>query len=327
MMYGETFDDLGVPVDALKYYSWLAIVGSALATTLSVSAEVVVADLAVSVNKLDDWGATKISDMAAHQAQVITAFASLCNTAVKPRPLLMSSIATRPEFQHRRHVAERLLHANADFYEAVAGSVRPDHLEDERKAGFRYSLDEVALISAYNVKVGPPREQFYDRAARVLNAAEGTPVLLSVLLTPTYPLAVKPGEFVKSRELREFGVTAYKAGSLGFGQNRLVIGRDDSSSAEKLLSQTKIIRRIGAPNAVAELAQVLQLVQWAIDGAPPKVWLSREWEERRLNDDDLRREAVMLYHEYVDSAVAPALARLPFGQELRLAPGPYRRSS
>lgn len=307
MMYGETFDDVGLPVDALKYYSWLSIVSAALVRTRAVTSDVVVADFAVTVNKGREWGAQKISLLADRQIDIVNAFAGLCADSVKPRPVLMSEITRSESFRHRRSVASGLLQTNSKFHDAVVGSVRADHVESERTSGFQYSLDEVALIAAYNVKVGPPREQFYDRAARELNASEGDRQLHSILLTPTFPLALSPGEFVRNRELREFGVTAYKATSLGYARNRLVIGRDGAARAKELIERTKLVRRPGAPNSVTELARVLQMVQWAINGAPPENWLSEGWERQEVTDAELRQEVTNLYARYIDSLVAPAL--------------------
>jgi hypothetical protein len=313
MMYGETFDDLGLPVDALKYYAWLAIVASGLASDRVVTANVLVADLAVAVNYLDQWGADRIADLAEGRVQVIRRFAALCHSGIGPEPVLMSHVAQTDAYKQRRAVAAELLESDQDFRQAVVGSVRADHLDDEQKLGFQYSLDEVALIAAYGVKIGPPREMFYDSAAQVLNKSLGLRPLSSVLLTPAFPLALTPGEFVKNRELREYGVTAYKAGSLGFAKNRIMIDRDTADSVLELATRTRLVRRPGAPNALTELARVLQLVQWAIEGVPPQHWLSQEWEDGRLADDELRREIAALYRHYIDSIVAPALAAVPRG--------------
>lgn len=306
VMYGETFDDQGLPIDALKYYAWLAVAASALAQRVGeVVANVIVADAAVSINKEAEWGAEKIAQLAARQLRTITRFGELCNIGPGPVPILMNQIVVTGPYRDRRATADRLMEMSKEFHESVVGSVRSDHVEEEKESGFRYSLDEVALIAGYDLKVGPPREQFYDRAARILNRSEGRDGPISILLSPTYPLAVSPGEFVKNRELHRYGVTAYKAGSLGFLKNRLVIGRDDSARARDLICNTKLVRRVGAPNAVTELSKVLQLVQWALDGQPPSVWLADEWENHRLDDAALLGEVCDLYTEYIDRIIAP----------------------
>lgn len=309
-MYGETYDDLGLPVDSLKYYSWLVIMTERLAAAnVQVDAEVVIADAAVEVNLGSHWDAAKIKGLAALQRSRVEAFFDLCNNrGPRPKTTLMSTIVATDDYRRRRHQAATLLDESAEFKATVVQSVRADHREKEEIAGYAYSLDEVALISAFNLKVGPPREQFYDAAAAQLNLHDDRQSLVSILLRPSYPLQTSPGEFVRNAELREFGVTAYKAGSLGLGKRRLVIGRDSSTRARELLTATKLIRRAGAPNAVTELASVLQLVEWATCGIEPEEWLATRWTIEGLPDHQLCEEVVSLYSRVIDRVVAPALS-------------------
>jgi len=307
IMFGETYDEHGLPVDALKYYSWLTVVASELSKRREVTANVVVADLAVALNKGRLWGEAVVAGRAARRMAAVSTFSRLCATPSAPVPVLMSELVVQEGFRARRALAQSLLATSDEFREAVVGSVRSDHLAAEEAGGFRYSLDEVALVAAYDVKVGPPREQFYDRAACVLNRCRGGGDLVSVHLGASYPLGVTPGEYVKNRELREFGVTAYKAGSLGFSKFRLVVGRDDGDVAERLVGETRLLRNPAVPNAITELATVLQTVQWAIEGSPAPAWLKTEWEQQRLSDEELRHALVGLYRKYIDGVVAPAM--------------------
>ena len=68
--------------------------------------------------------------------------------------------------------------------------------DDDKLVGMAYAFEEIATIIEYNIKVGPPRERFYDEPARFIAGAIGNPPLSSVYLHPTFPLGVGPDLFL-----------------------------------------------------------------------------------------------------------------------------------
>ncbi len=224
-MYGETFDEFPVPIDAFKYYSWLALVARALTSSgQAASCTVVVADDAVRTNKAMDWGEALIKQRCDQRVAEVEGFLQGCKGGEHVHVELMSEVRRSPSFIERRSQAETLLRTSSAFRDGIVSSVRPERRAAEETKGFSYSLDEAALVSSFELKVGPPREQYYDDAARVLASADGRPELVSVLLAPDYPLALSPGDFMRNDELATYGATPYKAGSHGWRKNRATPG-------------------------------------------------------------------------------------------------------
>ena len=296
VMYGETFDEFPAPIDAYKYYSWLVIVAREVARSGGeIRCSVVVADDAVRTNKSGEWGETLIVDRCERRVEQIETFIEGCFGDTLVHVDLMSDVRKSTRFASRRSRAEELLKSSETFADIIAASVRPDRRAGEAANGFAYSLDEAALVSSFAYKVGPPREQHYDDAARLLSGTEGGPGLVSILLMPDYPLALGPGAFVRNEELARYGATPYKSNSHGWRNNRLTPGVTTPADAQALISRTRLMRRPNVPNPLLSIATTLQLVSWALDGAKPTAWLADEWDQHRLSDDELRSRVLELY--------------------------------
>lgn len=276
-MYGETFDEESVPLDALKYYAWLAILGQLGMLPLGSTLEIVVADKAVELNKADEWGLARIAELRDRRVQEISSCLDMLEAGDTVNVTLMSDIVATDAYRERRATAEKLLSTSESFRSAIRASVRPDRVLIEEEAGFVYSLDEAALVAGYDLKVGPPRETFYDSAASELRTSTDSKLVQSVLLRPAFPFNVPPTEFVRNIELGRYGVTAYKASSMGFGAQRFVLGRDDLDRFIELAAGGSPVRNAKVPDAMVETSIVLQVVEWAVTREPPEDWLAEQW--------------------------------------------------
>lgn len=277
VMYGETFDEFDIPIDALKYYAWLTILSRTARLAGRSECEIVIADTAVTLNKGVLWGAARIAELGARRESSIAQVLAELGADQKVRIVRMSDIVAGEDYQRRRAAAAEMLSVSESFASAVRDSVRPDHLEREEQIGFTYSLDEAALVAGYDLKVGPPRETFYDTAAQELKSSLGEGLLGSVLLRPAFPFDTRPAEFIRNEELGKFGVTAYKASSMGLEEKRLILGRDDVSRLESFLQEPPPPRNRKVPDAIVELSTVLQIVRWARTNQAPYEWIAERW--------------------------------------------------
>jgi len=285
MMYGETYDRFGPTFDALKYYSWLGLASQLLAAEgVPAAAEVVIADTATTRNASADEAEKLLRDGAAHAARMN----QVCTDLGLPvSVILMSSFIDEPPFQERLEEVRKTFAASEVAAESIRQTVPERYRAEEEAKGWVYALEEVATIAPYDIKVGPPRERFYDDPARVVAGEVGWNPLCSVWLRPALPLGLPPSTFVRDRDLGTFGVTPYKAGSLGLQANRVLLDQQMVKSAQELLTATVPIPKPGVPNPMLEFANTCELIRWAAGGPAPEAFPSVRFFAGEAKKDDL----------------------------------------
>lgn len=116
-------------------------------------------------------------------------------------------------------------------------------------------MEEIAIISDYDLKLGPPREKYYDKVAQIYK--NGNP--LGIYVKPTYPLGLNYDYFINHPEIEEFGLTPYKAGSNKLQQNRFVLNNTSRSQLQRFIKTSFISKHPELPNPLKDLYDICQL--------------------------------------------------------------------
>ena len=143
--------------------------------------------------------------------------------------------------------------------ELLAKTVLQNRLKQEEETGFRYGLEEIATGMEFDIKLGPPREKFYDEAAEIISQKMGRNKLGSIYLKPTYPLGQNFAFYLTHPEIEEFGLTPYKAGSNQMQDFRIIIGKTGVKEMKKLIDSTYVPADPKLPNPVADLKLIAQM--------------------------------------------------------------------
>jgi hypothetical protein len=264
-MYGETYDRHRLPFDSLKYYSWLSLAVRHLGELeQEADGTVLIADTATTRNAAPEE-AMPLLDRGRERRDFVGRLLSRLGLAVHVE--LMSSFIDTPDYQEKLAVVRSVAGTHPAFLELIAHSVPEKYRAEEASKGWTYALEEVAAIFSYDLKVGPPREYFYDEPARLVARSLNGPGLTSVLLHPTWPLGLPMSALLRDPELEAHGVTPYKAGSRGLVKHRIMIEPGMTARAEQLLNDTPVIVRAGIPNPLRQFALTCYLVRCAADPA------------------------------------------------------------
>lgn len=259
VMYGETYDRHGLTLDSLKYYFTVAAITNILRSSgAHIDATILIGDIATCRNEQpenhDDLMAIGVA--LAERVRAISGFYGL-NLEI----LLMSEYLNSAAFQERLARIRVAADEHPEIEDYVVQTVPANKVEIERAKGFAYAFEEIATIVEYDIKIGPPREQFYDDPARLIARSLGRPPLLSVYLHPTYPLGLGVDFFFANDEIERYGVTPYKANSKKLAAHRIVLGETPNERIDELIDTSFVGRKPGLPNPVLDLAVIGELAR------------------------------------------------------------------
>ena len=173
---------------------------------------------------------------------------------LKFEPVLMNNIFNNQEFKSRLEAIRSIFNKSEDLKEAAKKTILINKQAQEEKSGFGYALEEVALIMDYDIKVGPPRETFFDHLAKDLGAS-----LCGIYLRPTYPLGLDFDFFINNPEIEEYGLTPYKAGSNKMQDQRVVIGKTSEQTIRELIEKSYVPRSILLANPILDLTCIVAM--------------------------------------------------------------------
>ncbi len=257
-MYGETYDRFGATFDSLKYYFTVALIGRAAGPTAVPS--ILIADIASCRNEPEERH-DELMAIGAAKVNFVRAVSNFYSLGL--RVVAMSEYLDTDAFQDRLRRIRAHAANEQRIFEWVKQTVPASKVAIEQEKDFAYAFEEIATIIEYDIKVGPPRERFYDEPARLIAGAIAVPPLCSVYLHPTFPLGVGPDLFLSSPEIEEFGVTAYKAGSKGLEKNRIILGQTSQERLAALIQRSFVSKKREVPNPVLETAVVAEMArQW-----------------------------------------------------------------
>lgn len=257
LVYGETYDQYGQTVDSLKYYFFLALLKQALKQKgLNISATVIIGDLHAVKNKLVQNREELLSD-AASRVRFIEKLNGIYGLELSP--ILMSEMCKTDEFQNRLHKIHPIFQSSPELKKIAKKTVLQNRINQEEKVEFAYTVEEVALILGFDIKIGPPREIHYDTIARSLGTHVSNKDFTGLYLQPTYPLGLGFNFFVNNPEIEEYGVTPYKAGSNRLQNNRIILGSTTSAQVQQLIQQSFISSNVELPNPVMDIYLIAQM--------------------------------------------------------------------
>jgi hypothetical protein len=259
IFYGETYDNYGNTIDSMKYYFFV----SELAKTLKqkgveVDPIILIADTAACRNVSPDLE-RKYMRLGDDRAGFVEKANEVYGLGL--RILRMSEYIHTKEFQDERERIMQICKADPNLMTGVEKTVPESKIEEERKKGFMYSFDEIATIMDLDIKVGPPREDLYDNIARELAMREGKAPLMSLFLTPTFPVGKNWAYFFAQDGIEDHGITAYKAGSKRLQEFRMLPGRITAEQAKSLIENSFISTDPTLPNPVLDVGIICEMAR------------------------------------------------------------------
>jgi len=251
LVYGETYDEFGPTIDSLKYYFFVALLKRELEKMGTVvDATIIVGDLHSTMNKL-------VKDKEALLGESAQRLQFVCKISdrfkLNLKPVRMSELFQETSFSERLKTIRPAFENSPELREVARTTVLRNRLKQEEQVGFQYTLEEVSLITGYDVKIGPPREAQYDRIARSVGSSVGNKDFCGLYLTPAYPLGVGFDYFISHPEIEEYGLTPYKAGSNKLQANRILLGKTGRATCKELISMSFTPINPALPNAVFDL--------------------------------------------------------------------------
>ncbi len=264
MLYGETFDGKGNPLDSLKYYLFVSALSKAIKSSYQVDVEstILVADLGVYRNYPEE--VQEYKKYAASREAFARKVKEVYKCSYDVR--LMSEISDTPEFRQRFGRVSEISNLDAELMGMIRKSVPEDRLEAEAKRGYKYPFEEIATILGLDVKVGPPREQLYDDIANSMLPHFNVSPLLPIYLTPTYPVGTNFAAYTSSPATKQYGLTPYKVGSSGMTAHRIVLGVTSVQEAKRLIDETQISSSATKPNPVCDILVLADLARQHLEG-------------------------------------------------------------
>ena len=250
IIYGETYDEYGLTIDSLKYYLFLSLLHKTLEDMgIKVESFVIIGDLHSVKNKIVQNKDGLLSEAHARLVQVNKIKSKL---ELKFEPVLMSNIFGDPMFKNRLETITPIFNKSEELKELAKKTILQNRQAQEEKTGFEYTLEEVALIMNYDIKIGPPRETYFDQLAQKLGSG-----LKGIYLRPTYPLGMNFDFFINNPEIEEFGLTPYKAGSNKMQECRIILGKTSEQDIKNLINNSFIPRDMFLANPILDLACIV----------------------------------------------------------------------
>ncbi len=286
IFYGETYDEEGHPIDSMKYYFFVSNLANVLeAQGHQTEPMILVADTAAcrNVSKALNVKYIKLGEERARFVQSVSEKYGLNLNVIK-----MSDYLYTDEFQN---VLDRIIEtcrSNPELMKKVEKSVPESKLDIERKKGFAYSFDEIATIIDLDIKVGPPREDLYDNIAREIANRENLPGVMSLFLTPTFPLNKNWAYFFANKGIEEHGITAYKAGSKQLQDYRIIIGKTTPEEARVLINNSFISTDSELPNPVLDIGIISEMARQKLEKEDKPITLHDDFYSGRISPEELR---------------------------------------
>ncbi len=253
ILYGETYDLLGITIDSLKYYLFVSLLHE---TGGSVESTILIADTASTINASSGDTQIILEEGKKRFRQVH----EIIRTYHLPiRVQLMSELFKEPSTQEMIEQVQRVVVQSPDIQLMLQKTVLHNRIRQEDKAAYRYGVEAIATAMLFDVKVGPPRERFYDEAAAVIAKKLNRDCYKALYLTPTYPLGLDFVYFLLHPEIEEFGLTPYKAGSNKLQEQRIILGKTSPERIQQLIDTSFVPKQAGLPDPVGDLMMTVRL--------------------------------------------------------------------
>lgn len=286
IFYGETYDNYGNTIDSMKHYFFVSDIGRTLRESgWNADPAIVVADTAACRNVSEN-----LRDFYMKLGKERADFARKVNETYGTglRIVRMSEFIDSPEFQKRLSRVKEICYADPALIAMVEKTVPPSKTDIERERGFGYSFDEINTILDFDIKVGPPREDLYDSASRKVAEKFGYPPVLSIFLSPTFPLGLGWSYFFAHEE-EEFGITAYKAGSKRLHRNRIIVGRTLPEEARALIENSFLSTDAALPNPVLDMGIIAEMAGKKLRGDSSPLEIAELYHSGKITPEELKK--------------------------------------
>jgi len=259
LIYGETYDRFGLTIDSLKYYFYLSLLHKELEELgFKVISNVIIGDLH-SVKNQNVVNKDELLDKASDRLKFLKEIKA--KYSLRFEPVLMSQLFKQNDFPERREATKRVFEKTPECKEIAQKTVLKNRLTQEEKAGYQYTIEEVTLIMGYDIKIGPPREVFFDQLARMIASRLGKAELCGIYLKPTYPLGLGFDYFIQHPEIEEYGLTPYKAGSNQLQSNRVILDKGMRNTITEFMVKSFIPKSLKLPNPLLDLLLITDLAK------------------------------------------------------------------
>ncbi|MBI5066352.1 hypothetical protein HZA97_09030 [Candidatus Woesearchaeota archaeon] len=297
VFYGETYDHTGNTIDSMKYYFFVADLADALrAEGVEVQPVILVADTAACRNVKPDLE-YKYLALGEDRANFVRRVSETYGLNLKV--LKMSEFINTVDFIKKREDVIDICINDPVLMQLIEKSVPESKVETEKKKGFMYSYDEIATIIDLDVKVGPPREDLYDNIAREVAKRKGTKQLMSLFLTPTFPLGMNWAYFFCNEGIEDHGITAYKGGSKRLQDNRILIGRTTEEQIEDLIDTSFISTNPLLPNPVLDIGIISKIAKQRLNGERKPIQLSEIFYSGEISPEQLKKLVKMNVKQHI----------------------------
>ena len=288
LFYGETYDHVGNTIDSMKYYFFVANLAQVLKDEgYTTDPVILIANTAACRNVGPDLQ-YKYSMLGESRASFVEDVNKIYNT--KLRVVKMSDYIYSQGFQKELKEIIEICEKDKELMRGVEKTVPESKIEIEREKGFAYSFDEIATIIGLDVKVGPPREDFYDNIARKIAERKEKKQLMSLFLTPTFPIGMNWAYFFANEGIEEHGITAYKGGSKRLQDHRIIIGRSSINDIKEQLDKSFISIDSELPNPVLDIGIICEMAKKRLENDNSPIDLANKFYQKEITSDQLKEK-------------------------------------
>ena len=259
LLYGETYDQYGMTIDSLKYYLILSLVHKEFEKIgFKVESIVLVGDIA-SVRNKNVVNKEELLHQANEHIALIEKLIKQYNLPIKVAK--MSDIFNEDSFKNNFNNAQEFVSKSTEAQELFKKTILQNRMKQEAETGFLYATEEIASILGFDIKVGPPREQFYDQVAQLIETEMGILSPVGIYVNPTYPLGMNFDYYICNPEIEEYGITPYKAGSNKLMSKRIILSDMNLKGIEDLIKRSFIPKVAGLANPVQDVMDISLLAK------------------------------------------------------------------
>jgi hypothetical protein len=262
IVYGETYDQFGLTLDSLKYYFVLHIFHELINENVS-KCTIIIGDIASLRNQNSLESENAIKDEIKNNITIINSIIKKFDLNIEP--VLMSQIFTESSFETNLQSVTAQYQQSGDIKNLFEKTVLENRLKQEQETDFLYSREEVAIIMNYDIKVGPPREKYYDQVASKVKSSLSKSDLQGIYVSPTYPLGFNFDYFICNPEIEKYGVTPYKAGSNKLQDHRIILKDIKPDIIKNLIDNSFLPKDPILPNPLLDLYIIADLAKRVID--------------------------------------------------------------
>ena len=288
IFYGETYDSDGNTIDSMKYYFFVSNFSKSLEEEgYKTNPIILIADIAACRNVSESLN-VKYIELGEERGNFVKNIRDIYKLNLEV--IKMSDYIYTDEFQNKLDEIISICRNDSELMKKIEKSVPESKVEIERKKGFAYSFDEITTIIDLDIKVGPPREDLYDNIARNIAAKEGFPGVMSLFLTPTFPLGKNWAYFFANEGIEDHGITAYKAGSKRLQDYRILPGKTSPEQAKRLIDKSFISTNPKLPNPALDIGIISEMARKNLEKEDTPITLHNDFYSGKIKPEELKEK-------------------------------------